>query len=134
MRTLFFIVSVPYCRAEIWTTIVIVIVKPFFLRYNARVRLDLFLKMSRLVKRRTIAQEMCEAGRVLVNSHAAKPAKDVKEGDVVTLKFSSRIVELNVLKLPASSKKASSEEFYTITSETRLPKENDLWIENPLSS
>ena len=77
---------------------------------------------------------MCEAGRVLVNGHTAKSSKEVKERDVVTLKFSSRIVELNVLKLPASSKKASSEEFYTITSETRLPKENDLWIENPLSS
>ena len=97
-------------------------------------RLDLFLKSSRLVKRRTIAQEMCEAGRVLVNGHEAKPAKEVKEGDVITLKFSSRIVDLNVLEMPTSSKKTSSEVFYTVTSETRLPKDKDLWSENPSSS
>jgi len=95
------------------------------------VRLDLFLKSSRLVKRRAMAQEMCGAGRVLVNGHEAKPAKEVKEGDVITLKFSSRIVDLNVLEIPTSSKKASPEAFYTITSETRLPKDKDLWSENP---
>jgi ribosomal 50S subunit-recycling heat shock protein len=98
------------------------------------VRLDLFLKTSRLVKRRTVAQEMCGAGRVLVNGHEAKPAKEVKEGDVITLKFSSRIVDLNVLEIPATTKKASPEAFYTVQSEKRLPKDKDLWIENPSSS
>ena len=97
-------------------------------------RLDLFLKTSRLVKRRAIAQKMCEAGRVLVNSHEAKPAKEIRKGDVITLKFSSRIVDLNVLEMPASSKKASSETFYTVKSETRLPRDKDLWSENPSSS
>ena len=87
-------------------------------------RLDLFLKTSRLVKRRTVAQEMCVAGRVLVNSHEAKPAKEVKPGDVVTLKFSSRIVNLEIIgMLNTSSRKASPEELYRVTSETRLPKE-----------
>ena len=97
-------------------------------------RLDLFLKTSRLVKRRTIAQEMCGAGRVLVNGHEAKPAKEVNKGDVITLKFSSRIVDLNVLEMPTSSKKASSEAFYSVKSETRLPRDKDLWSENPSSS
>jgi len=77
---------------------------------------------------------MCGAGRVLVNGHEAKPAKDVNAGDVITLKFSSRIIDLNVLEMPTSSKKASSEEFYTIKSETRLPGDKDLWSENPSSS
>lgn len=77
---------------------------------------------------------MCEAGRVLVNGHEAKPAKDVREGDVVTLKFSTRIVDLNVLEIPASSKAASPDAFYSVKSETRLPKDKDLWSENPLSS
>jgi ribosomal 50S subunit-recycling heat shock protein len=88
------------------------------------VRLDLFLKTSRLVKRRTIAQEMCVAGRVLVNSHEAKPAKEVKQGDVITLKFSSRIVDLEIIgMLDTSSRKMPAEELYRVKSETRLPKE-----------
>jgi ribosomal 50S subunit-recycling heat shock protein len=87
-------------------------------------RLDLFLKTSRLVKRRTVAQEMCSGGRVLVNGHEAKPAKDVKPGDTVTLKFSSRIVELEIVgMLTSSSRKTLPEELYRVISETRLPKE-----------
>ena len=87
-------------------------------------RLDLFLKTSRLVKRRTVAQEMCAAGRVLVNGHEAKPAKEVKPGDVITMKFSSRIVELEIAgMLNASSRKMSPEELYRVKAETRLPKE-----------
>jgi ribosomal 50S subunit-recycling heat shock protein len=87
-------------------------------------RLDLFLKTSRLVKRRTVAQEMCIAGRVLVNGHEAKSAKEVKLGDVVTLKFSSRIVDLEIVGMvSASSRTMSPEELYRVKSETRLPKE-----------
>lgn len=89
-------------------------------------RLDLFLKTSRLVKRRTVAQELCLAGRVLVNSHEAKPAKEVKPGDALTLKFSSRIVDLEIIGvLTASSRKMSLEELYRITAETRLEKKTD---------
>jgi ribosomal 50S subunit-recycling heat shock protein len=73
---------------------------------------------------------MCDAGRVLVNGHAAKPAKDVKQGDVVTLKFSSRILDLDILDIPVSSKKASPLELFRVTSETMMPKERDLWSEN----
>jgi ribosomal 50S subunit-recycling heat shock protein len=87
-------------------------------------RLDLFLKTSRLVKRRTIAQEMCIAGRVLVNGQEAKPAKEVKRSDVITLKFSSRIVDLEIIgMLDTSSRKVPLEELYRVKSETRLPKE-----------
>lgn len=97
-------------------------------------RLDLFLKTSRLVKRRTLARELCDAGRVLVNGHEAKPGKEIKAGDVLTLKFSSRILDLNVLEIPVSPKKTQPESVYSVKSEKRLPKENDLWSENPLSS
>jgi ribosomal 50S subunit-recycling heat shock protein len=96
------------------------------------VRLDLFLKTSRLIKRRTIAREMCDSARVLVNSHEAKPAREVKQGDVITLKFSTRIINLEILGIPSSSKKAPPEELYRVVSETRLPKEKDLWSESPL--
>jgi ribosomal 50S subunit-recycling heat shock protein len=99
------------------------------------VRLDLFLKISRLIKRRTVAREMCDSGRVLVNGNEAKPAKEVKQHDIVTLKFSSRVIELEIIGLPAaSSKKAPPEERYRVKSDTRLPKEKDLWNENLSSS
>jgi ribosomal 50S subunit-recycling heat shock protein len=95
------------------------------------VRLDLFLKTSRLVKRRTTAREMCENGRVFVNGLEAKPAKEVKEGDRITLKFSSRIIDLEVLcKLSPISQKILHEELYRVVSETRLLKDRDLWNEN----
>ncbi len=89
-------------------------------------RIDVFLKTSRLIKRRTLAREMCENGRVLVNGFDAKPAKEVRPGDIVTLKFSSRQIELEVLGVPAVSRKTPPEEFYRITSQSRLLKE-DLW-------
>ena len=49
-------------------------------------RLDLFLKETRLIKRRTIAKELCDAGKVLINDKVSKPSAEVKEGDIVTLK------------------------------------------------
>ncbi len=101
------------------------IVKPPFLGYNYFVRLDLFLKTTRLMKRRSTAREMCDEGRVLVNGHPAKPAKDVRQGDVITLSFSSRRVDLEVLDVPAGSpgKKGSPGDFYRIASETRVQHE-----------
>jgi ribosomal 50S subunit-recycling heat shock protein len=90
----------------------------------------MFLKTSRLVKRRSLARELCDAGRVFVNGQGAKPAKEVKEGDSITLKFASRILELDILGIPLSSKKSSPDELYKMRSETRLPKEKDLWSEN----
>ena len=53
-------------------------------------RLDLFLKETRLIKRRTIAKELCDAGKVSVNNKICKPSAEVKEGDVITLKLSLR--------------------------------------------
>lgn len=96
-------------------------------------RLDLFLKASRLVKRRMVAREMCEAGRVLVNGREAKPAREARLGDVVTLKYSSRLLEIEVVGMLApSSKKTSAEELFRIKAETRLTKEKDPWSENLL--
>ena len=98
-------------------------------------RLDLFLKTSRLIKRRTIARDMCDKGRVLVNGQAVKPAREVKPGDVITLKFSTRTVDLEVLSpLAAQSGKTTPEVLYRILSETRLPNNKDLWNENLSSS
>jgi len=89
------------------------------------VRLDLFLKMSRLVKRRTIARELCEAGRVLVNGQESKPAKEVRRGDRVLLRYSAKNVEIEVLDLPMSSKKCDPGSLYRVTAETRIEHRDD---------
>lgn len=95
-------------------------------------RLDLFLKTSRLIRRRATARDMCDTGHVLVNGRDAKPAKEVRPGDVITLRFSTRTVELEVLSEPVlPPKKIRQEDTYRVTSETRQAKERDPWNENP---
>jgi ribosomal 50S subunit-recycling heat shock protein len=84
------------------------------------VRIDLFLKTSRLVKRRAVAREMCDGGRVLVNGREARPAKEVKQGDAVTLMFPSRSIELEVLAVPVSAKKPIGDELYRIIADNRM--------------
>jgi ribosomal 50S subunit-recycling heat shock protein len=75
---------------------------------------------------------MCDTGRVLVNGRDAKPAKEVRPGDVITLRFSTRTVELEVLSEPAlPPKKIRPEDAYRVISEARQAKERDPWNENP---
>lgn len=62
-------------------------------------RLDKYLKVSRLIKRRTIANEACDAGRVTVNSLPAKASYDVKLGDIIEIRMGERIVKAEVLQL-----------------------------------
>jgi len=106
-------------------TPVFVIVKVSSLRYNPFVRLDLFLKASRLVKRRAIAEAMCAAGRVLVNGSPAKPAKEVRPGDELRLSYLSRSIDIEVLAVPSSTKnlKSPPEEPYRVIAEQRLPRD-----------
>ena len=63
-------------------------------------RLDKFLKVSRLIKRRTVANEVSDMGRVLVNNLPAKPAKQIKENDVITIEYANRTVKAKVLRVP----------------------------------
>ena len=60
-------------------------------------RLDKYLKVSRLIKRRTVANEACDAGRVLVNGRPARASYDVKVGDVLELKFGEKLIRVEVL-------------------------------------
>ena len=77
-------------------------------------RLDKFLAVSRLVKRRTIAQQACEAGRVLVNGAAAKPSREVKVGDKLEIGFGARKVAVKILQVPSGSvRKEQAEALYT---------------------
>lgn len=75
-------------------------------------RLDKFLKVSRLIKRRTVANEACDAGRVLVNGKVAKASQNVKEGDVIEIQFDTRSVKAEVLDVQETVKKDEAKELY----------------------
>ncbi len=64
-------------------------------------RLDKYLKVSRLIKRRTVANEACDGGRVLVNGAPAKASREVKPGDVIEIRFGARTVKVEVNKADA---------------------------------
>jgi ribosomal 50S subunit-recycling heat shock protein len=72
-------------------------------------RLDLFLKASRLCLRRTVAQELCEAGAVSVNGAQAKPARNLHVGDEITLRRRNRLLTARVRALPATRQTSRSE-------------------------
>ncbi len=63
-------------------------------------RLDKFLKVSRLIKRRTTANQVCDSARVFVNNNPAKPAKQLKVGDIISLEFKSGIKSYKILTIP----------------------------------
>ncbi len=75
-------------------------------------RLDRFLKVSRLIKRRTVANEACDAGRVLVNGRTAKASLNVKEGDVIEIQFGTRTVKAEVLDVQETVRKEEARELY----------------------
>ena len=75
-------------------------------------RLDKFLKVSRLIKRRTVANEACDAGRVLVNDKTVKASLNVKEGDVIEIQFGTRAVKVEVLDVQETVKKDEAKELY----------------------
>jgi len=67
------------------------------------VRLDKFLKVSRLIKRRTVANEVSDMGRVLVNGGAAKPSKQLKIGDLIEIEYHNRTLRARVLVIPQNN-------------------------------
>jgi len=73
-------------------------------------RLDKFLKVSRLIKRRTVANEACDAGRVLVNGKAAKASYDVSVGDIIQISFGTREVKAEVLDVQETVRKEEAKE------------------------
>ena len=75
-------------------------------------RLDKYLKVSRLIKRRTVANEACDAGRVLVNGRAARASYDVKSGDELERQFGQRTVKVRVLTVADNVGKADASALY----------------------
>ena len=82
-------------------------------------RLDKYLKVSRLIKRRTLAKEVAEAERILVNDKPAKPSKELKLGDLITIEFGNKIVTVKVVSLEATVKKSEAIEMYEFVSELK---------------
>ena len=80
-------------------------------------RIDKFLKVSRLLKRRTVAQEACDGGRVKVNGRTVKPSQQIKEGDVVELGFNSGTLCFKVLMIKETVRKEEAEKLYEIITE-----------------
>jgi ribosomal 50S subunit-recycling heat shock protein len=83
-------------------------------RARKEMRLDKFLKVSRLIKRRTVANEACDAGRVMVNGKVAKASTTVKVGDVIAIQFAQKTLEAEVLKVEETVKKEEAADLYKI--------------------
>ena len=75
-------------------------------------RIDKYLKVSRIIKRRTVANEACDAGRVLVNDKVVKASYDVKVGDIIEIQFGQRTVKVEVQSLSETVKKEAAAEMY----------------------
>lgn len=75
-------------------------------------RLDKYLKVSRLIKRRTIANEACDAGRVLVNDKVARASYDIKVGDVITIQFGNKETKVQVLTVAETVRKEEAENMF----------------------
>jgi ribosomal 50S subunit-recycling heat shock protein len=82
-------------------------------------RLDLFLKVSRLIQRRSLAQEFCDEGLVFVNGSSAKSSKDIKTGDEIEIRRGDRLTKVRVLQIPDKKQVAKSEaaDLYEIVEE-----------------
>lgn len=83
-------------------------------------RLDKFLKVSRLIKRRTLAKEVCDQGRVQVNGRVAKAGKGLEVGDILTLDFGQRVLKVRVERLQESVRKEEAQLLYTVLDDMRV--------------
>lgn len=80
-------------------------------------RIDKYLKVSRVIKRRTVAAEACDGGRIEINGKAAKPSKEVKVGDTVAVSFGNNRLVFEVLSVDEKQTKQSAETMYKIITE-----------------
>ena len=84
-------------------------------------RLDKFLKVSRIIKRRTVANEACSGGRVSINGKVAKPA-DVKEGDELEIRFGNRVGKYKILSVKETVRKENAQDMYQVLEEDAQTK------------
>ena len=77
-------------------------------------RLDKFLKVSRIIKRRTVANDACDAGRVTVNGKLAKAGLEVKPGDIIEIRFGSSLTKAEVLRVQEAARKEEAPDMYRL--------------------
>ena len=77
-------------------------------------RLDKYLKVSRIIKRRTVAKEACESGRVSINGKIAKPSTVVKEEDIIEITFANKVLKAKIINIASHVKKEQAKEMYII--------------------
>ncbi|MBP3953477.1 RNA-binding S4 domain-containing protein [Bacillus suaedae] len=85
-------------------------------------RLDKFLKVSRLIKRRTLAKEVCDQGRITINGQVAKAGSNVKGGDILVVRFGQKLVTVRIDDVREVVRKEEAAMMYTITSEEPVSK------------
>ncbi|MBC2580882.1 RNA-binding S4 domain-containing protein [Clostridium sp. DJ247] len=79
-------------------------------------RLDKYLKVSRIIKRRTVAKEACEGGRVSINGKIAKPGTDIKEGDIIEIQYANRSLKARIVNIAEHVTKENAQGMYEIIS------------------
>ncbi|MDX8363143.1 MULTISPECIES: RNA-binding S4 domain-containing protein [Bacillaceae] len=87
-------------------------------------RLDKFLKVSRLIKRRTLAKEVADKGRISINGIQAKASSTLKVGDELTIQFGQKVVTVKVEKLVETSRKEEANDLYSIVKEERKEEQS----------
>ena len=83
-------------------------------------RLDTFLKVSRLIKRRTVAKEVCDAGKILINGRTAKASSEVAIGDTLEIRFANRTIQVKIIKVSETVKTQDAAEMYEIIGEEKI--------------
>lgn len=77
-------------------------------------RLDKYLKVSRIIKRRTVAKEACENGRVSINGKVAKPSSEVMEGDIIEIRYSERVLKAKIINISNHVLKENANQMYEL--------------------
>jgi ribosomal 50S subunit-recycling heat shock protein len=92
---------------------------------DMKMRLDKYLKLSRIVKRRTVAKEACDSGRVEVNGRLAKAGLEIKIGDTVQIRFGGKILTVRVTDLRENVRKEDADALYEVIGQVLTPREQD---------
>ncbi|MDQ0345538.1 ribosomal 50S subunit-recycling heat shock protein [Lederbergia wuyishanensis] len=92
----------------------------------ATMRLDKFLKVSRLIKRRTLAKEVADKGRIAINGQIAKASSNVKIGDELEIRFGQKTVTVKIDLLQESSRKEEAANMYTVLKEEKVARDESL--------
>ncbi len=81
-------------------------------------RLDKYLKVSRIIKRRTVAKEACDGGRVTINGKTAKAGAEIKEGDIMEIRFGNRVGRYEITDVKEAARKENAAEMYRVLEES----------------